>query len=190
MLISKNVIFFSITSRRPGSDWCSGIMTNANVSGRSYFSNYFRIRDIKGIRSTSRVINIVMWYNQIRASNSRAGDGLGLTLFFVWSKVTSVLTLLQETSSYCMDEQVHICFTCYCIPVSVYNTPYFRTWPGTRHFYFFIVFKIIHHIFLSSSFWSSVFYYYWQSFPIYYSLSAGDPLLRNILRILPALMAH
>lgn len=101
LLIFKNVILFSITSQHPSSDWCPSIMTNANVSGRSYFSTHFRIRDIKDISSTRWVIAMVMWYNQIRISNSRAGDGLSLTLFFAWSKTTSVLKVPQETRLCC-----------------------------------------------------------------------------------------
>lgn len=71
LLISKNVIFLCISSRFPSSNLCSSILANASVTGRPYFSIHFKITDIKDIRCTSWVFNIIMWYNQISTSDSR-----------------------------------------------------------------------------------------------------------------------
>lgn len=120
LLISKNVIFFSITSRHPSSDWGSSITTNTNVSGRSYFSMHFRIRVIKEIKSTRRVINIIFWYNQIRASYSRADGGIVVSSVFFIKQINFSVEAAQEIS-------------------------YFKIWPGTKYLYSFVIFKIIFH---------------------------------------------
>lgn len=72
---------------------------------------------------------------------------LSLFSFFEWSKVNSVLLLsyssveiVPRDESLFSEINKYILF--WPVPVSMYTKPYFKTWPGTWNFSFFIDFKI------------------------------------------------